>query len=162
MARIRSVHPDICLSETMANLDALYERTFVRLWTHCDDHGRCVDNPRLIKAAIYPLHDEMTPEALDDELEVLCKAGLLVRYEVAGRPLIQVTSWDEFQHPNRPKPSKLPAVTVSAVQTQGASVLESDVCTLGEGEATGRDVHALSLQSFGEMRVLTRVKAVGQ
>ena len=55
MARIRSVHPDICTSETMAGLDAELERTFVRLWTHCDDFGKCFDNVRLIKAAYLPV-----------------------------------------------------------------------------------------------------------
>jgi hypothetical protein len=71
MARIRSVHPDICISETMAVVSAELERTFVRLWTHCDDHGRCQDNVHLIKAGIYPLHLDVTPERLDEELDGL-------------------------------------------------------------------------------------------
>jgi len=157
MARIRSVHPDICLSETMASLDAGLERTFVRLWTHCDDHGRCVDNPLLIKAAIYPLHELIDADELDDELGRLQTAGLIVRYEVAGKRLIQVTSWDEFQHPNRPKPSKLAPVPVASLQMHGASVLEQDVCTLGEGEATERAPHALSLQVVRETLHQTKV-----
>ena len=154
MARIRSVHPDICLSATMADLSARYERTFVRLWTHCDDHGRCVDNSRLIKAAIYPLLDAMTPDVLDEELRVLSDAGLILRYEVAGKRLIQVVSWDEFQHPNRPKDSKFPAPSVSlhALGSAGA-VLEMDVCTPGEGEATERAMHAHAVTpQWGELR----------
>ena len=155
MSRIRSVHPDICLSTTMAELQARYERTFVRLWTHCDDHGRCVDNSRLIKAAIYPLLDTMTPDVLDDELKVLADAGLILRYETAGKRCIQVVSWGEFQHPNRPKDSKLPAPSLQLHGRSTASaVSEVDVCTPGEGEATERDVHALSLHAhrWGDLR----------
>lgn len=145
MARIRSVYPEICLSETMARVSANLERTFVRLWTHCDDHGRCVDNSLLIKAAIYPLHEDVTAEKLNDELYELEDAGLIIRYEVAGKRLIQVRSWDEYQHPNRPKPSKLAPVPVASLQMHAASVSEPDVCTLGEGEATERAPHALTL-----------------
>jgi hypothetical protein len=108
MARIRSVHPDICVSETMAVLPAELERTFVRLWTHCDDDGRCLDSPKLIKAAIYPLHDDVTAEKLNEELYELDAAGLVSRYMVGEKRYLQVLSWGEFQHPQRPKKSKFP------------------------------------------------------
>jgi hypothetical protein len=108
MARIRSVHPDICVSETMAALPAELERTFVRLWTHCDDEGRCIDSPKLIKAAIYPLHDDVTAEKLNEELYELDAAGLVSRYMVGEKRYLQVLSWGEFQHPQRPKKSKFP------------------------------------------------------
>jgi len=108
MARIRSVHPDICVSDTLAGLDAELERTFVRLWTHCDDEGRCRDNPKLIKAALYPLHDDVTWERLDVELDCLDAKGLIVRYEVAGQRYLAVRSWGEYQHPQRAKASNIP------------------------------------------------------
>jgi hypothetical protein len=92
----------------MAKLDARLERTFVRLWTHCDDEGRCEDRPKIIKAAIYPEHDNQTPEVIDQELAALAADQLIVRYEVAGRAYIQVTSWDEYQHPQKPRPSDYP------------------------------------------------------
>ncbi len=113
MARIRSVHPDICVSETMAGLSAELERTFVRLWTHCDDEGRCLDSPKLIKAAIYPLHDDITAERLNEELYELDAAGLVARFMVGDKRYLQVLAWDEFQHPQRPKKSKFPALPSS-------------------------------------------------
>lgn len=108
MARIRSVHPDICVSETMAELPAELERTFTRLLTHCDDEGRCLDIPRLVKAAIYPLHDDITADVLDAEMALLADAGLIWRYEARGKRYIEVCSWGEYQHPQRPKKSKCP------------------------------------------------------
>lgn len=118
MARIRSVHPDLCASETMAALGAELERTFVRLWTHCDDDGRCADNSRLVKAGIYPLNDEVTPAVLDAQLDELCRAGLILRYVVDGQRVLAIRSWEEFQHPQRPRPSKFapPDATVRDVE----------------------------------------------
>ena len=141
MARIRSVHPDICVSETMAQLPAHLERTFVRLWTHCDDHGRCLDNVRLIKAAIYPLHDDMTPDTLELDLDALTDAGLIARYEDDGKRCIAVLSWEEYQHPNRPSDSKLPPPPDVATDTHGglteASVSPHVAASAGVGEGEG-------------------------
>lgn len=115
MARIRSVHPDLCVSETMAAVSARAERTFVRLWTHCDDEGRCRDDSRLLRAALYPLHDDVAPADVDDDLDELAAEGvdLVVRYEVDGKRFVAVRSWGEFQHPQRPTKSKLPEPSAS-------------------------------------------------
>jgi hypothetical protein len=108
MARIRSVHPSICLSETIADLTAQTERTFIRLWTHCDDYGRAVDKPRTIRAAIYPLNDDVNVQTVSDDLDALEAAGLILRYEVDGERFLFVTSWFEFQKPRHPAASKCP------------------------------------------------------
>jgi len=108
MARIRSVKPELCTSETMAAVSAVAERTFVRLWTHCDDEGRCKDNPKLLKAALFPLHDDVTPADLDAHLWELSDRGLIVRYSVAGDPYLHVPSWREHQKPQKRQESKLP------------------------------------------------------
>lgn len=141
--RIRSVHPDICTSEVMASLSAELERTFVRLWTHCDDEGRCVDNPRLIKAGIFPLHDDITPKVLDGQLAKLAQLDLVVRYEVDGRRYLSVRSWDEYQHPQRARRSQYPQLhedsatsRVLVAEVYGTGVGE------GEGEGEGEGVHA--------------------
>lgn len=110
MARIRSVHPEICVDETLPEVSAHAERTFVRLWTHCDDEGRCIDNARLIKAALYPLHDDMTPEQVDHDLKELAHHGLIWRYEAEGKRLLcaKPGPWSNWQKPKHPQGSKLP------------------------------------------------------
>jgi hypothetical protein len=151
VARIRSVHPDICGSDTMATLPAELERTFVRLWTHCDDEGRCEDRPRIIKAGIYPVHDEMTWQRIDAELTELHNAGLIVRYEASGKRYIAVKSWHEYQHPQRPRKSDHPTPpenapppprTLADVSRNGAGGVREHASTspgleLGEGEGEG-------------------------
>lgn len=108
MARIRSIHPDLLVSETMAGISAGLERTFCRLLIHCDDQGRALDNPRLLKAALYPLHDDVTSQRLDAEMEELVKVGLVRRYEVGGSRYLCVPSWDEYQHPRHPSEARIP------------------------------------------------------
>lgn len=108
MARIRSVKPDICQHEVMADLSDGAERTLVRLWTHADDEGRGVDNVKLIKAAIYPLNDEKTEDVIDELMDELEDAGFLWRYEVDGRSYFQVPNFPEHQKPRHPVASKCP------------------------------------------------------
>lgn len=142
MARIRSVHPDICLSETMAGVSAELERTFVRLWTHCDDKGRCIDNARLLKAALFPLHDEMTAVDVDEHLRLLWRAGLLQRYSVEGNNYLQVCSWSEYQHPKHPTDSKYPEPTGEHIPPCGESLTpippeSTQGVVVGEGVGEG-------------------------
>lgn len=139
MPRIRSVHPDICQSATMAKLSAELERTFVRLWTHCDDEGRCEDRPKILKAALYPEHDEVTAESLDHELTLLVKHDLISRYVVDGRGYIQVTSWAEYQKPQRPRPSQYPKPPVP-VADSAAKPPANARSGVGEGEGVGEGV----------------------
>lgn len=111
MARIRSVKPELCTSETMAHLPAEVERTFVRLWTHMDDEGRCKDDPRLIKAALFPLHDDVTAADVDGHLWALASGDdpCILRYEVAGKRYIACPSWGAHQHPQKPRTSTIPS-----------------------------------------------------
>lgn len=103
----------------MAVLPAEVERTYVRLWTHCDDQGRCVDNPKLVKAAIYPLHDDMTVELVDEHLDLLVANRHLIGYAIEGRAYLQVREWGKYQHPQRPNKARLPEFSPSARRTRG-------------------------------------------
>lgn len=107
MPRIRSVHPDICEDDVLAAVSAYAERTFVRLWTALDDEGRAKDNPRLLAAQLYPLHDRVD---VDRDLAELAEAGLIQRYEVDGRRYLcaKPEAWARYQKPRRKVASKLP------------------------------------------------------
>jgi hypothetical protein len=109
MARIRSIHPSACTSEKMAELSGDEERCFWRLQTHCDDEGRCEDHPRLIWAALFPLHADVSPDDVAVWLDALVEVGLLVRYVVGGKRYVQVERWHDFQKPKHPTPTKLPS-----------------------------------------------------
>ncbi|MFI5473156.1 hypothetical protein ACIA6D_23315 [Streptomyces cacaoi] len=108
MARIRTIKPEFFTSLTVADLPLTARLTFVGLWTHADDAGRCVDDPRLIKAAIWPL-DDRTAADVELDLRALSESSLITRYTLKQKRYIAVTGWDEHQRINRPTASKLPA-----------------------------------------------------
>lgn len=108
MARIRTIKPDFFTSLTIADLTHEARLTFIGLWTHVDDEGRCVDDARLVKAAVWPL-DERTAKDVDVDLWQISDAGLVLRYTVGAKKFIAVTGWKEHQRINRPTPSKFPS-----------------------------------------------------
>lgn len=152
MPRIRSVHPDLCDDETMAEVTAYAERTFVRLWPHLDDKGRGPDNPKLLKSKLYPLHDDVTPDRVERDLAELEACGLILRYEVDGRHYLcaKPETWAKYQKPQHPTPSKLPAPHDSALNPHedsrrphpgvggGVEVESSGLGEEGESEGEGR------------------------
>ena len=108
MARIRTIKPTFFTSLTVANLTVEQRLTFIGLWTHVDDAGRCVADGRLIKAALWPL-DDRSPDDVMGDLDALTEAGLIVPYTADGRCYLQVTGWSEHQRISRPTKSDLPA-----------------------------------------------------
>ena len=108
MPRIRSIHPDACDSEKLSMLSDSAERTFFRLLTHADDEGRGEDRCKLIAAKLYPLHDEKDAGTVDADLDELQEVGLLVRYRVDGRGFFDIPTFEDWQKPRHPSPSKYP------------------------------------------------------
>ncbi|MFG1776635.1 hypothetical protein ACGFIG_09420 [Micromonospora sp. NPDC049048] len=122
MARIRTIKPEFFTSLTVASLPVEARLTFIGLWTHVDDEGRCVDDARLIKAAVWPLDDRLSTD-VELDLKRLSESSLIVRYNVGERSYLAVRGWSEHQRINRPTRSKLPAPpeSGSADQSPGRS-----------------------------------------
>jgi hypothetical protein len=107
MARIRTIKPEFFTSETVAELPVRARLTWIGLWTYCDDHGRCRDNVKLVKAAVWAL-DDVSLVSIEKDLSDLHQAGLILRYTVDGKSFIQVTNWTEHQKVSHPTDSKFP------------------------------------------------------
>lgn len=107
MARIRTIKPTFFTSLTVAGLTPEQRLTFIGLWTHVDDEGRCVDDPRLIKAALWPL-DDRTAGDIEGDLRALTEASLIVRYVLRERSYLAVRTWSEHQRISHPSGSNLP------------------------------------------------------
>ncbi len=108
MARIRSVKPGFFASLDIAELPRDTRLHFVGLWTYADDHGRGLDDARLIKAAVWPLDDDITADDVERMQDELAKHDRIVRYSAADRDYFQVCKWPEHQHPSKPQPSRSP------------------------------------------------------
>jgi hypothetical protein len=110
MAKIRSIHPNACESVRLGQIADGAERLYWRLQTHCDDAGRCVDDPRVIWGVCCIQIDGWTPTTVDQHLAELHDVGLITRYTIDGRRYLEVDQFTTFQHPKRVTPSKLPGV----------------------------------------------------
>lgn len=103
MARIRTIKPEMFTSATVTSLSLPARWTFVGLLTHVDDEGRCKADARLVKAAIWPLEDDMSWREVESCLDELIAAGLVCRYGVG---LMHVVSFTEHQRVSKPSASK--------------------------------------------------------
>ena len=117
MARIRSVKPGFWKSLGLWRAfgvrrvdDDSVRLTFIGLWNYADDEGRGLDDPRLIKAEIFPLDDRKTPAVIGAMVEALAAGPdpALVRYEVDGRAYFQILRWHNHQKVEKPQPSTIP------------------------------------------------------
>lgn len=108
MARMRTLKPEFFRSLTLCRVDRGIRLTFAGLWTECDDEGRMVWDPRLVKAALYPLDIAVTEAVVGDDVAQLARIGAVHLYTVKGREYLHIPSWHEHQHPNRSVSSKLP------------------------------------------------------
>lgn len=120
MARIRTIKPDFFQSEDVVELSYRARLTWIGLWTHVDDSGRCKANPRLIKGALWPLEDDVTAKDVAADIEELAAKGHLIIYTVDDEPLIQVRNWAKHQRISRPSESKFPAPNEASLSLHGA------------------------------------------
>lgn len=121
MARIRTIKPSFFTSETISRLTVEQRLTFIGLWTHVDDEGRCVDNARLVKAAIWPL-DDRTGADVEGDLGALSECSLITRYTVSGKRYIVVNGFREHQVINRKTRSTLPGPDQATPPAEEAQV----------------------------------------
>lgn len=126
MARIRTIKPDFFQSEDVAVLSYRARLTWIGLWTHVDDEGRCKANPRLIKGALWPLEDDVTASNVSEDIRELAENGKLTVYSVDGEDYMQILNWTKHQRISRPSESKFPAPHEASPSTQGG-LTESSV-----------------------------------
>lgn len=108
MARIRTIKPGFFTSEDVAALSIRARLTWIGLWTYADDAGRGKANTRLIKAALWPLDDEVDLQAIRDDLDELDAAGRITLYQVDGVEYLEVTAWTVHQRIDRPGKLAIP------------------------------------------------------
>jgi len=160
VARIRTIKPEFFTSLTIADLPLEARLTFIGLWTHVDDEGRCVNDARLIKAAVWPLDDRTSGEVAKD-LQLLSESSLITQYKVGDRSYLLVNSWREHQKINRPTASKFPGLEM-ADEICGRPVTHTDhTATTSGNEGSESDQDALTDNSVRTHGGLTGGKEQG-
>lgn len=92
MPRIRSIKPEFCTSEQVAECSPTARLLFVSMWCFCDDAGRHPASVRRLKMECFP-GDPFTTEEMTAFVNELHAAGLLVEFEYEGARFWQVTGW---------------------------------------------------------------------
>ena len=105
--RIRTIKPDFCFDDKIAELSMTTRLAFIGLWMHADRDGRLVDNPSKLKALIFP-YDKVD---MSKTLSELSKKPFIHRYSVEGKRYIQVINWHRHQRVHHSEPlSTIPAM----------------------------------------------------
>lgn len=83
-------------SDKIDKLSPEAEVCFYRLLVVSDDLGRMDARPAVVRARCFPLKEQSNLSArIEIWLGELAKAGLLVRYVVAGQPFVEIANWDQ-------------------------------------------------------------------
>lgn len=95
--RIRTIKPETFTSESLAQCSRDARLAFIALWTICDDYGRHRADARLIKGAVFPFDDDVTPDDVTLWLKELEREGMICRYTDGQREYLHVMSWEKHQ-----------------------------------------------------------------
>lgn len=106
MARIRTVKPDLWQNEEIATLSEAACLLSIGILNHADDEGYFKANPKLIKAALFPLREPSV--SIPDMLTELSNIGYIALFEGSdGKQYGHVVNFKKHQTISRPTPSKI-------------------------------------------------------
>lgn len=71
--------------------------TFIGMWTECDDFGRGVADARVLKGSIWPLDDDVTPDAITAHLDQLTQTGHIRLYTSGDETYYEVIAFEKHQ-----------------------------------------------------------------
>lgn len=106
MARIRTIKPEFWTDEDMAELSEPACLLAIGLLNYADDEGYFNANPKLIKAAIFPIREPSVP--IPVLIRELSNCGYLSMFYTAdGKQFGAITNFLKHQVVNKPKESKI-------------------------------------------------------
>lgn len=104
--RIRTIKPDFWQNEKLSEVSETAHMLAAALINYCDDEGYFNANPRLIKAALFPLRD--TSVSIHGALSELSLIGYIrLGSGSDGREYGHIVNFLSHQKINRPTPSKI-------------------------------------------------------
>ena len=113
--RSRNIKPGFFKNEILGQADPLLGILFAGLWCIADKEGRLEDRPLRIKAEVFPYRDGLD---INRYLTDLSRLGFILRYQVDGKPLIQVLKFKDHQNPHHTeKASELVEYTIGCLVT---------------------------------------------
>ena len=150
----RIIKESICKSDEIDQLSWFEEVLFYRLIVNCDDFGRFDGREKVIKGYCFPLKDIAFSD-ITTAIQNLAAHGLLVKYEVKGKPVLQLSSWEKHQRirnkvPKYPGPEnadKCSSAICGELQQIAASCGESQQIAADCGELRQSAAQSNPIQS---------------
>ncbi|MFQ6256097.1 DnaT-like ssDNA-binding domain-containing protein [Yersinia enterocolitica] len=106
MARIRTIKPEFWTDEDMAEVSEAACLLAIGLLNYADDEGYFNANPKLIKAAVFPIREPSV--TIPVMLRELSKQGYLTLFSTSDNKHFGVISnFAKHQVVNKPRPSKI-------------------------------------------------------
>ena len=97
MTKRRAIYSTSATSLSLARCCPEAQLLFDRLIAAADDQGRLQGDALLVRSQCLPLVDKATTRNVDRWLGELTDAGMILRYEAHGQPLVQVVKWWAYQ-----------------------------------------------------------------
>lgn len=118
MPRIRSIKPEFWTSAQVLECSTTARLMFIGMWNFCDDHGRHVNNPKQIKAEVFPADDVLLVDVLG-MIRELKRVGLIECYTIDNKDYIQITGWHHQRIDKRGEPRYPPKGNISSQNDLG-------------------------------------------
>jgi hypothetical protein len=119
MSRIRSIHPGLWTDEAFVSLSPMARLMLMGIWNECDDMGSFAWSPLTLKMRILPADNADASELLEE----MISAGIVMRYETAGKAYGAVRNFCQYQRPK--KPNSVHPQTAEVTQWVNANSRES-------------------------------------
>jgi hypothetical protein len=140
-------------SEVMNGMTSQAERFFTRLIMKADDFGCFHANPKLLKAALFPLNDEIRDIDLAKWLNECSKAGLVIVYKVGEKMFLQIVDFGQRLRQSRskfPQPHEADPLTIDSNPPPLSAIVrksppESETETEVETETDARTAHVCQI-----------------
>lgn len=142
-------------SYRIEKLSAAAERFFARLIMKADDFGRYHADPRLLRAACFPLLPNITDTQIISWLDECCHAGLIYLYKVGGRKYLVIPN---FRQRTRQSVSKYPPPQGFAEDWQPDSI---EQCRSHDGHASVNRARGTETETETETNAGARGHAAG-
>lgn len=101
------IDPGIWTNVQVTRLTVLQRLLYIGLISNADDDGRLNGDPLYLKGVVFP-HDNITPDAINEQLKAIVKQSLIVRYKVGKAAYIQHPNWSKHQYIRDRRPSTIP------------------------------------------------------
>lgn len=109
MPRIRTIKPQYWTDAKIQSLSVEARLMYIGLWNYADDSGRFLADPRLIKAAVFPIDDNFPPERVYGILRELSGSGRVIVWMCDGEMYGEIPNFRKHQVINKPGKSSLPS-----------------------------------------------------